>query len=399
MTAIQCGYCTPGQICSAVAVLDEIKAGIPSHVSADLTTPAATDRRRAPRADERQHLPLRRLFQHRRRDRPKSPGGRHESLHLRTRDDARPRPPPPPREPRRAKFIAGGTNLLDLMKLRDRDADASGRRQRPRRSTRSSRRRRAGCASARWCATPISPPTRACGATTACCRARCWPAPRASCATRRRPPATCCSGRAARISTTPTSPATSASPAAAARRSAASAASSRVVGASDACIATHPSDMAVAMRALDATVETVRPDGATRSDPDRRLPPRCRATRRISRPRWQPGELITAVTLPKPVGGTHIYRKVRDRASYAFALISVAAIVQRDGSGPRRARRRRATSRGASRRRKPSCRAAPKAVAARLLAERHDRPTTTHSSCRWSSARSPRCSPKRGAEP
>src|SRR2546430_6903232 len=46
-----------------------------------------------------------------------------------------------------------------------------------------------------------------------------------------------------------------------------------------------------------------------------------------------PGELITAVTLPKPVGGTHIYRKVRDRASYAFALVSVAAIVQRDGTG------------------------------------------------------------------
>jgi xanthine dehydrogenase YagS FAD-binding subunit len=46
-----------------------------------------------------------------------------------------------------------------------------------------------------------------------------------------------------------------------------------------------------------------------------------------------PGELITAVTLPKPVGGTHIYRKVRDRASYAFALVSVGAIVQRDGTG------------------------------------------------------------------
>ena len=45
------------------------------------------------------------------------------------------------------------------------------------------------------------------------------------------------------------------------------------------------------------------------------------------------GELITAVTLPKPVGGTHIYRKVRDRASYAFALVSVGAIVQRDGTG------------------------------------------------------------------
>ena len=46
-----------------------------------------------------------------------------------------------------------------------------------------------------------------------------------------------------------------------------------------------------------------------------------------------PGELITAVTLPKPVGGRHIYRKVRDRASYAFALVSVGAIVQRDGTG------------------------------------------------------------------
>ncbi|MET0616877.1 MAG: xanthine dehydrogenase family protein subunit M, partial [Luteibacter sp.] len=46
-----------------------------------------------------------------------------------------------------------------------------------------------------------------------------------------------------------------------------------------------------------------------------------------------PGELITAVVLPRPVGGTHIYHKVRDRASYAFALVSVAAIVQKDGTG------------------------------------------------------------------
>ena len=59
----------------------------------------------------------------------------------------------------------------------------------------------------------------------------------------------------------------------------------------------------------------------------------CRATRRTSRTSLEPGELITAVTLPKPVGGTHLYRKVRDRASYAFALVSVAAIVQRDGTG------------------------------------------------------------------
>ena len=47
----------------------------------------------------------------------------------------------------------------------------------------------------------------------------------------------------------------------------------------------------------------------------------------------QPGELITSVTLPAPIGGTQIYRKVRDRASYAFALVSVAAIVQRNGTG------------------------------------------------------------------
>src|SRR6185503_4621867 len=105
-----------------------------------------------------------------------------------------------------------------------------------------------------------------------------------------------------------------------------------VVGASEACIATHPSDMAVAMRALDATVETVRPDGATRTIPIaefHRLPgdtPHVETT-------LQPGELITAVTLPKPVGGRQLYRKVRDRASYAFALVSVAAIVQRDGTG------------------------------------------------------------------
>jgi len=105
-----------------------------------------------------------------------------------------------------------------------------------------------------------------------------------------------------------------------------------VVGASEACIATHPSDMAVGMRALDAMVETVRPDGATRTIPIaefHRLPgdtPHVETT-------LQPGELITAVTLPKPVGGRQLYRKVRDRASYAFALVSVAAIVQRDGTG------------------------------------------------------------------
>jgi xanthine dehydrogenase YagS FAD-binding subunit len=105
-----------------------------------------------------------------------------------------------------------------------------------------------------------------------------------------------------------------------------------VVGASEACIATHPSDMAVAMMALDATVETVRPDGTTRSIPIADFYPLPGDTPHIENA-LLPGELITAVTLPTPVGGTHIYRKVRDRASYAFALISVGAIVQRDGTG------------------------------------------------------------------
>jgi xanthine dehydrogenase YagS FAD-binding subunit len=105
-----------------------------------------------------------------------------------------------------------------------------------------------------------------------------------------------------------------------------------IVGMSDACIATHPSDMAIAMRVLDATVETVRSNGSTRIIPIAdfyRLPGN---TPHIENA-LEPGELITAVTLPKPVGGAQIYRKVRDRASYAFALVSVAAIVQRDGTG------------------------------------------------------------------
>lgn len=105
-----------------------------------------------------------------------------------------------------------------------------------------------------------------------------------------------------------------------------------IVGASEACIATHPSDMAIAMRALDATVETVRPDGAIRKiaiADFHRLP----GTTPEIETAVEAGELITAVTLPKPVGGTHVYHKVRDRASYAFALISVGAIVQKDGTG------------------------------------------------------------------
>ena len=103
-----------------------------------------------------------------------------------------------------------------------------------------------------------------------------------------------------------------------------------VLGTSDACIATHPSDMAVAMRVLDASVETVNAQGNARRIPIAdfyRLPgstPQVENT-------LAAGELITAVTLPKPIAGEHAYRKVRDRSSYAFALVSLASIVEPDG--------------------------------------------------------------------
>lgn len=105
-----------------------------------------------------------------------------------------------------------------------------------------------------------------------------------------------------------------------------------IIGSSESCIATHPSDMAVAMRLLDATVETVRANGHVRSipiDDFHRLPAN---TPNIETALY-PDELVTAVTLPKPLGGVHQYHKVRDRASYAFALISVASIVQPNGTG------------------------------------------------------------------
>ncbi|MDB6073303.1 MAG: xanthine dehydrogenase family protein subunit [Verrucomicrobiaceae bacterium] len=105
-----------------------------------------------------------------------------------------------------------------------------------------------------------------------------------------------------------------------------------VVGISDACIATHPSDMAVALRVLDAVVETVGPDGSTRNIPiaEFHRPPGDQPHIDTV---LRTGELITAVTLPKPAGGAQIYYKVRDRASYAFALVSVALVVQKDGTG------------------------------------------------------------------
>ncbi len=99
-----------------------------------------------------------------------------------------------------------------------------------------------------------------------------------------------------------------------------------VLGTSEQCIATHPSDMAVAMRALDATIVTLKADGDRRRISVHefyRLPGSTPEIETV----LETGELITHIELPAPPKGKQAYRKVRDRASYAFALVSVAAVV------------------------------------------------------------------------
>ena len=103
-----------------------------------------------------------------------------------------------------------------------------------------------------------------------------------------------------------------------------------ILGTSDQCIATHPSDMAVAMRALEAVIITQKPDGDRRRiaiGEFYRLPGSTPEIENV----LEPGELITHVELPPAPEGRQTYRKVRDRASYAFALVSVAGIVAVEG--------------------------------------------------------------------
>lgn len=110
-----------------------------------------------------------------------------------------------------------------------------------------------------------------------------------------------------------------------------------ILGASAQCVAVNPSDMSVALAALDATVQVSGPRGA-RAIPIaefHRLP----GDRPDLDTTLQPGELITSVDLPPPAFSDHAhYLKVRDRASYAFALVSVAAALQMDGNTVRAAR-------------------------------------------------------------
>jgi xanthine dehydrogenase YagS FAD-binding subunit len=105
-----------------------------------------------------------------------------------------------------------------------------------------------------------------------------------------------------------------------------------ILGASPRCIATHPSDMAVALRALDASVEIESADGSRRrlSIGDLYRVPGDAPHRDTT---LEAGELITAVILPPPpAGAAQSYRKVRDRASYAFALVSLACVASMEGA-------------------------------------------------------------------
>jgi xanthine dehydrogenase YagS FAD-binding subunit len=103
-----------------------------------------------------------------------------------------------------------------------------------------------------------------------------------------------------------------------------------ILGASDACIATHPSDMAIALTALGATISLLSPETTTRNVPIGefyRPPGRTPHIETV----LASNELITAVTVPPPPSGGQRYRKVRDRASYEFALVSVAVILAIEG--------------------------------------------------------------------
>lgn len=105
-----------------------------------------------------------------------------------------------------------------------------------------------------------------------------------------------------------------------------------ILGTSNACIAQHPSDMAVAMRLLDITIETLKADGSTRQIAIKDFYCLPKDTPHIETV-LETGELITHIVLPAPIKGVHTYDKVRDRASYAFALVSCAAVIDADESG------------------------------------------------------------------
>jgi len=180
-----------------------------------------------------------------------------------------------------------------------------------------------------------------------------------------------------------------------------------ILGASAGCVAVHPSDMAVAMAALDASVVVTGRTGerSIRLTDLHRLPGDAAHQDTV----LTHGELITAVDLPRLSFSQHsAYRKVRDRASYAFALISVRLPWNWATAGTPRGSRRfetsgsrsveLLTSLGAPLPPRTSCAARPRVwrTSARLptsSSPRRRHSTTTHSRSPWSATRSRHCSP------
>ena len=271
-TRYQCGYCTSGQIMSAVALLEE---------------PCGPDRRRRAgamsgnicRCGAYPNI-VAAIQQVAERRRARTPA---HAVPLSSFARAgRPRR----RSPRRAgedraagrdvRFLAGGTTLVDLMKLDVERPERLRRHQPPAARPDRAARPTAGSRSAPRCATPtLAQHPRPSSATTRCCRRRSSPARRRSCATWRRPRAISCSARAACTSATPRCPATSASPAPAAPRSTAPTACSRSSArASTASPPTRPT-CAWRWRRSRRRSTCAAPKGERR-DPVRRLPPAAR---------------------------------------------------------------------------------------------------------------------------
>ena len=317
--AFQCGYCTSGQIMSAVALLEEGNAAT---------------RRGHRRVHERQHLPLRRVSQHPGGDprrcamRPLSyrAGGRR-----RRRGRARQRPIPS------SAFLAGGTTEIDLVRARRRAARPAGGHQRAaaRRHRGAARRRaadrRAGAHERRRRATRRSSeryPGDLAGAAARRLRAV------AQHGLDRRQPAA--SGCAARTSATTSRPCNKREPGSGCSALDGLNRGHAILGTSEHCIATHPSDVAVALVAFDAVVHTVGPGGDAH-DPDRRLlpPPGRHAGARASA-RARRADRRRSSVPPLPPARRSLYLKFRDRQSYEFALVSVAAALERARRGDRR---------------------------------------------------------------
>ena len=229
-----------------------------------------------------------------------------------------------------AKFIAGGTNLLDLMKEDVERPGAADRHQppRPARDPADRRRRPRDRGAGHQLGRRLRRAGRA--AATRSCHGPSSRGRRPSSATWRRPAATSCSGPAAPYFYDTATPCNKREPGSGCSAIEGFNRYHAILGHSEACIATHPSDMCVALAALEAVVRVTGP-GGERSIPFaefHRLPgdsPHLDTT-------LGPDELITAVLLPAEGFPEHYaYLKIRDRTSYAFALVSVAAALKIEG--------------------------------------------------------------------